>query len=138
MNDKVVNVIVQLYYYSRLQIWKLSDGSVIKEINHTEKITCLVCSRDSHHLVTGSMDRSVKVWELATGKIEQVLLEIERIVQNKIGAVRNRTGTVGNRTDTVGKWICTVGNRISFVGNGTFTVGKWAFTAGNRTDFVRN
>lgn len=57
----------------RLQIWKLSDGSVLKEVSHTEKVTCLKCSKDSQFLVTGSQDRSVKVWELESGKIVQVI-----------------------------------------------------------------
>ena len=56
----------------RLQIWSLTNGSIIKEVSHTDKITCLTCSSNSQYLVTGSIDRSVKVWELPTGKIVQV------------------------------------------------------------------
>ena len=58
--------------FCRLQIWSLTNGSIIKEVSHTDKITCLTCSSNSQYLVTGSIDRSVKVWELPTGKIVQV------------------------------------------------------------------
>ncbi|XP_053393326.1 protein qui-1-like [Mercenaria mercenaria] len=60
---------------NRLQIWNLSDGSVLKEISHTDKVTCLKCTKDSQYLVTGSQDRSVKVWELDTGKIVQIVVD---------------------------------------------------------------
>jgi WD40 repeat protein len=68
----VISVNFALLPFIRLQIWRLSDGSVLKEINHTEKITCLTCTKDSQYLVTGSQDRSVKVWEIDSGKIVQV------------------------------------------------------------------
>ncbi|XP_052268653.1 protein qui-1-like [Dreissena polymorpha] len=60
---------------NRLQIWELSNGSVIKEVNHTDKITCLLCSKNSQLLVTGSLDCSLKVWELTTGKIVQIIVD---------------------------------------------------------------
>ena len=68
INEK--NDFILLY---RLQIWSLTNGSIIKEVSHTDKITCLTCSDNNQYLVTGSVDRSMKVWELATGKIVQVI-----------------------------------------------------------------
>ncbi|KAL4241062.1 hypothetical protein ACF0H5_001840 [Mactra antiquata] len=66
---------------NRLQIWKLADGSVLKEVTHSEKVTCIKCSRDSQYLVTGSQDQSVKVWEIDTGKIVQIIVDQSSTVQ---------------------------------------------------------
>lgn len=55
-----------------LKIWKLEDSSVIQTISHKGDITCVACTEDSEHVVTGSDDMSLKVWETKTGKLTQV------------------------------------------------------------------
>ena len=51
----------------------MSDGEVLQTINHTDRITFVTYSSDSQFMVTGSVDKSLKVWEAQTGKLTQVL-----------------------------------------------------------------
>lgn len=41
-------------------------------MSHAERITCFALTADSQHVVTGSMDMSLKVWKLDGGKLSQV------------------------------------------------------------------
>lgn len=43
-------------------------------VNHSEEITCLALTYDSMHLITGSKDMSLKVWQVNGGKLAQVLV----------------------------------------------------------------
>ena len=41
-------------------------------VSHSEEITCFVLTVDNTMVVTGSKDQSLKVWQLAGGKLTQV------------------------------------------------------------------
>lgn len=41
-------------------------------MSHAERITCFALTADSQNVVTGSMDMSLKVWQLDGGKLSQV------------------------------------------------------------------
>ena len=41
-------------------------------VSHSEEITCFVLTMDSLHVITGSRDMSLKVWQVAGGKLAQV------------------------------------------------------------------
>jgi NACHT domain- and WD repeat-containing protein len=43
-------------------------------VSHSEEITCFALTNDSQHVITGSKDMSLKVWQLAGGKLAQVLV----------------------------------------------------------------
>lgn len=42
-------------------------------VSHSEEITCFVITTDSLHVITGSRDMSLKVWQVAGGKLAQVV-----------------------------------------------------------------
>ncbi len=48
---------------------------MIRKIEHTDKITVTVFTKDSNFVITGSEDFNCKIWELETGKLIQVLIE---------------------------------------------------------------
>lgn len=56
-----------------MKIWSVEDGQVIKDIAHNETITCVAYSADSQCVVTGSTDMSLKVWQVVSGKLTQVI-----------------------------------------------------------------
>lgn len=44
-------------------------------VSHSEEVTCFVLTMDSLHVITGSRDMSLKVWQVAGGKLAQVSQE---------------------------------------------------------------
>lgn len=58
----------------RVKIWTLSDDAVTPraKIYHNEEITCMSVTSSGRLLVTGSMDQSLKVWNIETGYLTQV------------------------------------------------------------------
>lgn len=60
---------------NQVQIIGLGAGPEEKhQVSHSQDITCLVVTPDSQSLITGSRDMSLKVWQLAGGKLSQVLV----------------------------------------------------------------
>jgi eukaryotic-like serine/threonine-protein kinase len=55
--------------------WDLNTGEVPDTLNegHTAPIRALSLSADGNLLVSGSADNSIKIWDLATGKLRQTL-----------------------------------------------------------------
>ena len=56
------------------------------QVSHSQEITCLVVTPDSRSLITGSRDMSLKVWQLAGGKLSQVYSSVQqrKIIYNLI------------------------------------------------------
>lgn len=68
-----------------VRIWTLAGGDSGEEkrnVSHAERITCFALTADSQHVVTGSMDMSLKVWKLDGGKLSQVSTIIDIIPLN--------------------------------------------------------
>lgn len=62
---------------NQLRIIGLGVGPEEKyQVSHSQEITCLVVTPDSRSLITGSRDMSLKVWQLAGGKLSQVYIFI--------------------------------------------------------------
>lgn len=70
-------------YYFRFTVCGTGDNQVRiislgagpeekRQVSHSQDITCLVVTPDSQSLITGSRDMSLKVWQLAGGKLSQV------------------------------------------------------------------
>ncbi|KAG7299949.1 hypothetical protein JYU34_016975 [Plutella xylostella] len=86
-----------------VRIWALAGGGDSEErkaISHAERITCFALTADSQHIVTGSMDMSLKVWQLDGGKLSQVLVGHSDIVTCVAVAITNKTQIVS------GSWDC--------------------------------
>ena len=61
-------------------MWEVATGKVVQTVTHAESVTCLSYSTDSQYVVTGSVDKSVKVWEAATGKLTQVRFTFSKML----------------------------------------------------------
>ncbi|KAF2257582.1 WD40 repeat-like protein [Lojkania enalia] len=62
--DESLDIIFSGSVDGRIIIWRLSTGEIVRiiEIAHSESVLCMAIS--SSHLVTGSKDKSVKIWDL--------------------------------------------------------------------------
>ena len=59
----------------RIKIWTFGAGeegvTARAKIYHNEEITCMSMTSNGRLLVTGSMDQSLKVWDVETGFLTQ-------------------------------------------------------------------
>ena len=57
-----------------LQIWPVNSRKEDERfvVSHSEEITCFELTYDAKHVITGSKDMSLKVWEVHGGKLAQV------------------------------------------------------------------
>ncbi|KAJ2938260.1 hypothetical protein O0L34_g17601 [Tuta absoluta] len=86
-----------------VRIWALAGGDSGDErrnVSHAERITCFALTADSQHVVTGSMDMSLKVWQLDGGKLSQVLVGHSDIVTCVAVSITNKTQVIS------GSWDC--------------------------------
>ncbi|XP_041976047.1 NACHT domain- and WD repeat-containing protein 1 [Aricia agestis] len=86
-----------------VRIWALAEGDISEEkrsVSHAERVTCFALTADSQHIVTGSCDMSLKVWQLNGGKLSQVLVGHTDIVTCVAVSITNKTQVVS------GSWDC--------------------------------
>ncbi|CAG4977394.1 unnamed protein product [Colias eurytheme] len=86
-----------------VRIWALAEGDSGEErrgVSHAERVTCVALTADSQHVVTGSMDMSLKVWKLDGCKLSQVLVGHSDIVTCVAVSITNKTQVVS------GSWDC--------------------------------
>lgn len=77
---------------------------MIRNINHKDRITTLSFTPDSVYAITGSEDCSCKIWELATGKLIQVLIEHEAAITTIAAPLNNSMVISGARDKLVLVW----------------------------------
>ncbi|GIY28466.1 putative wd40 domain protein [Caerostris darwini] len=63
-----------------LKFWPVTDMDSEKSVSHSDAITCYTVTYDCQTIVTGSNDMSLKVWEVGSGKLTQVLVGHESMV----------------------------------------------------------
>jgi WD40 repeat protein/serine/threonine protein kinase len=84
-----------------VRIWDLSTGGGLDLRGHTGPVWGLASSRDGRRLVTGSQDRTIKLWDTATGE------EVFTLRGHTGGAIRVAFSRDGRRIASVG-WDRTV------------------------------
>lgn len=73
-----------------LRIWSLTREEEKYHVSHTDEITCFVITADSLHVITGSRDMSLKVWQATGGKLAQVgIVKIDFVMENRRPVVRS-------------------------------------------------
>ncbi|OZC10459.1 WD domain, G-beta repeat protein [Onchocerca flexuosa] len=97
-----------------LRIWAVEDESVMMkaEICHNEKITCFNSSANGTLLVTGSADLSLKLWQINTGFLMQVLVGHEEVVM--CCAIANNESIIisGAKDSQIIIWETSTGNAL--------------------------
>jgi WD40 repeat protein len=81
-----------------------SNGPPIRLIGHTEMIVALAMSRDETRVVTGSIDRTARLWETATGKLLREFGNHRMGVGSADFTVDGGTVATGCWDDTIHVW----------------------------------
>ncbi len=54
-----------------MKVWELASGELLQTLSgHEDGVGAVTVSRDGKWVVSGSNDRTVKVWELITGRLQ--------------------------------------------------------------------
>nr|CAD7204766.1 unnamed protein product [Timema douglasi] len=94
-----------------LRICSVSREEVRHTVSHSEEVTCFVLTMDSQHLITGSRDMSLKVWQVDGGKLAQVLVGHTDHVTCVAVAILNKCLVVsGSRDSNLIVWDINTGN----------------------------
>ncbi|XP_034104152.1 protein qui-1 isoform X1 [Drosophila albomicans] len=83
-----------------LKIWSLTQEDEKFSVSHSDEITCFEISADSMHIITGSRDMSLKVWQSVGGKLSQVLVGHSDAVTCVAVSVTNKTQVISGSKDT--------------------------------------
>jgi WD40 repeat protein len=63
-----------------VDLWEAATGKLLATLKeHTDVITCLAFSPDGKTVATGSKDKSIRVWEVATGKAAGLMAQEEEV-----------------------------------------------------------
>jgi WD40 repeat protein len=49
-------------------IWRMTDGSLHRQLSHRDEVICTATSLDGNYLATGSKDRTIGIWEIDSGQ----------------------------------------------------------------------
>lgn len=119
-----------------MKIWSLIKEDEKFLISHSEEITCFIMTIDSSHLITGSKDMSLKVWQVLGGKLSQVLIGHTDTVTCVAISISDRSTVVSGSYDgnlivwdiNTGADLHTLSAHLSFIscvklsGDGTLTI----------------
>ncbi|XP_020814996.1 uncharacterized protein LOC110189304 isoform X1 [Drosophila serrata] len=83
-----------------LKIWSLTQEDEKYSVSHSDEITCFEISADSAHIISGSRDMSLKVWQATGGKLSQVLVGHSDAVTCVAVSVSNKTQVLSGSKDT--------------------------------------
>ncbi|GAB6028415.1 hypothetical protein CHUAL_002575 [Chamberlinius hualienensis] len=96
-----------------VHLWTLSPENQSTQVHHKEPILCHALTIDSRHLITGSKDKSLKVWDVVGGKLTQVLVGHTAAVTCVALAPLNRVMVISGSDDcNVIAWDMQTGNII--------------------------
>jgi len=82
-----------------LKIWSLTQEDEKYSVSHSDEITCFEISADSVHIISGSRDMSLKVWQATGGKLSQVLVGHSDAVTCVAVSVTNKTQVLSGSKD---------------------------------------
>ncbi|KAM3726635.1 Protein qui-1 [Dirofilaria immitis] len=97
-----------------LRIWAIEDESVVMkaEVCHNEEITCFNTSANGTLLVTGSADLSLKLWQINTGFLMQVLVGHEETIVCCAIADNESKIISGAKDSQIIVWATSTGNAL--------------------------
>src|SRR5207245_1489818 len=101
---------------------------LVLNIDHVGEITAIAISPDSRRIASGSRDRTVKLWDAATGRLLRTLTGHREAVLSVTFSADGATVYSGSRDGTVKVWVVETGKLL-----GTFTGREPAATEGGVT-----
>ena len=89
-----------------VKLWNLSNPEAPSTFNqgHTAPISCLSLSQDGRILASGSADHSIKIWDLATGKLLRTLEGHTAPVWSVVLSQDGKTLVSGSQDGTIKIW----------------------------------
>jgi len=94
-------------------MWNANDGTLIRTIIDGQSVDCLAISHDGLKLVTGNFDHSVKLWEIATGKLLKVLIGHKNYVKSVSFSLDGQTVVASSTYGAINLWKINYRNRIT-------------------------
>ena len=61
--------------HDNLTLWDVATGQVVRRLRgHQDRVACVVFTPDGKHLLSGSRDRTLKLWEVDSGRVVGTLV----------------------------------------------------------------
>ncbi|GAB2510450.1 hypothetical protein GCM10027167_10600 [Nocardia heshunensis] len=137
--EPVVRSLVDTAYPSTARAWLCprtpgslgEPGGPLERIlqGHDGRITSVAVSADGKHIVSGSSDKTVKVWELANGHLQRTIEAHDREVSAIAVSADGQRIVSGGFDDTTRVWILASGRRERTLSNHSGHVYAVAVTA---------
>ncbi|KAF7360035.1 putative TUP1-general transcription repressor [Mycena venus] len=74
------------YVDAVIRIWSVATGALVEQLKgHRDSVYSVVFTRDGHGIVSGSLDHSLKYWDLSGVKVREEAARSSRCLTNFIG-----------------------------------------------------
>jgi WD40 repeat protein len=113
--------------------WRTSTTSVMQQLWHTDIVTSVAVTGDGRSAVSGSLDQTVRVWDLDGGRCPAVLEGHKGWVTGVAVTGDGRTAVSGSLDQTVRVWDLALGRCSAVLEGHTGSVRSVAVTRDGRT-----
>ena len=91
-------------YQGIIKMWNPIDGTLIRAMTDEKSINCLSVSPDGKKIATGDFDKTVKIWEIASGKLLKILVGHKNYVKSVAFSLDNQTVLASSTYGTINLW----------------------------------
>lgn len=91
-------------YQGIIKMWNANDGTLLRTIVDGQSIDCLAISHDGQKLATGNFDHTVKIWEIATGKLLRILVGHKNYVKSVAFSPDGQTIVASSTNGAINLW----------------------------------
>lgn len=128
---------------SKISFWDINTGSLIKSIgNHDKEIRSLTISEDGQKIISGSLDKKIKIWDIDTGEELLIISAPGYVLGLDVDADGRRIASGGSDKAT-SLWDMNTGNLLKSIKHKDWVrsvefdpSGKLLVSAGNESDVL--
>lgn len=91
-------------YQGIIKIWNVNDGTLIRTIIDGQSADCLAISHDGSKFAIGNFDHSVKIWDVASGKLLKQFIGNKSYVQSIAFFPDDEILVSGSNGGTINLW----------------------------------
>lgn len=91
-------------YQGIIKMWNANDGTLIQAIIDGQSIDCVTISHDGLKLATGNFDHSVKIWEIATGRLLKEFVGHKSYVKSVVFSPDDQTLVSSGNGGVINLW----------------------------------